>query len=325
MKANLVFMFSGQGAQNFHMGEELYRTNPVFRSEMQALDCVVIDTLGMSVIDTIYGTTKKFARPFDQILLTHPALFMVQYSLARSLMEEGLEPDYLLGASLGEWVSIAVAGILGPEQALDIVIKQAVLFDNKCAPGGMLAVLSNRNMFDNNRGLYFGCEFAASNFAKHFCVAGDTASIAGAARNMRKQRIPSEKLPLNQPFHCSLVEPLYSDFLSIFDNVAFAASDVTLLSSASAGPVHRVTKQHIWDVMRKPIDFHRTVQNLSVDPTLSYIDLGPSGTLANFVKYGLQPESYQAIYRVMTPAGHDAANYMQLINELKQTVYLRRA
>lgn len=318
-------MFSGQGSQYFRMGEELYRLNPTFRREMQALDQLVIDALGVSVIDAIYGATRRFERPFDQILLTHPALFMVQYSLAKSLMQEGVQPDYVLGASLGEWIALAVAGMLSPEQALDLVVKKAILFNQNCPSGGMLAVLSNRNLFDNGQHLFSGCEFAASNFSDHFCVSGDNTSIDCAERSLRNYQISCEKLPLNQPFHSSLVDPLYKDFLQLFNGVAFSTGDVALVSSASTRITDRVTREHFWDVIRKPINFYRTVQNLSSDSKLIYVDHGPSGTLANFVKYGLSSQRYQRIFRIITPAGRDAVNYMQFLNEMKQTVYLRRA
>ena len=325
MNKKLVFMFSGQGSQWFRMGEELYRCHSVFRRQMQALDRVVVDKLGASVIETIYGATGKFERPFDQIRLTHPALFMVQYSLAKCLMEEDVRPSYVLGASLGEWVAIAVAGMLPVELALELVIKKAVLFEQQCPRGGMLAVLSSPDIFHRHRDWFSGCEFAGSSYPHHFCVSGDTASIDGAERSMRLHEISCTKLPLNQPFHSSLVEPLHDGFLRLLDDVAFSAGAAALVSSASACVMNRVSKQHFWDVIRKPIDFYRTVRNLSADSKLIYVDLGPSGTLANFVKYGLPAERYGALFRIMTPAGRDLVNYARVNNALKETVFLQRA
>ena len=62
---------------------------------------------------------------FDNLLHTHPALFMVQYSLAQTLLRRGMKPDVVLGYSLGEWVALAVSGALPP--ALTAATQELIL------------------------------------------------------------------------------------------------------------------------------------------------------------------------------------------------------
>ena len=91
MSARTVFMFSGQGSQYFQMGKPLFEGNAVFRHWMIRLDGLAREISGKSVIDAIYSSGK--AEVFDRTLLTHPAIFMIEYSLARCLMHEGVKPD----------------------------------------------------------------------------------------------------------------------------------------------------------------------------------------------------------------------------------------
>lgn len=37
---------------------------------------------------------------------------MVEYALAQVLLESGVEPDYVLGTSMGEFCSAAIAGVM---------------------------------------------------------------------------------------------------------------------------------------------------------------------------------------------------------------------
>ncbi len=116
MQRKTVFLMSGQGSQYYHMGIDLHAAEPVFRRSMEALDAVVGEAAGFSLLAVLYGGNVKRTTPFDRTLHTHPALFMLQYSLAQTLLARGIEPDYLLGTSLGEYVAAALAGVGSPEQ-----------------------------------------------------------------------------------------------------------------------------------------------------------------------------------------------------------------
>src|ERR1700733_6256349 len=78
-----VFMFSGQGSQYFQMGRVLFEKNDTFRHWMVQLDDVARKLLGRSVIDALYSSFHGKGDPFDRTLLTHPAIFMVEYTLVR--------------------------------------------------------------------------------------------------------------------------------------------------------------------------------------------------------------------------------------------------
>src|SRR5262245_62561009 len=139
-----VFMCSGQGSQYFQMGRALYDGDDTFREWMIELDDIARGESGKSVIETLYSDAHCKGDPFDRTLLTHPAIFMVEYSLAQSLMRAGVRPDIVLGVSLGSFAAAAVAGFIDVEDALTAVARQAIALEEWCEPGGMIAVLADR-------------------------------------------------------------------------------------------------------------------------------------------------------------------------------------
>lgn len=100
-------MYSGQGSQYYQMGKDLFDTEPIFRNEMQRLDALVRERLGVSVVDIIYDNNKRISDLFDRTLYTSPAIFMVEYAMTQTLVQKGVKPDYLLGTSLGEYIMLA--------------------------------------------------------------------------------------------------------------------------------------------------------------------------------------------------------------------------
>jgi acyl transferase domain-containing protein len=118
-----VFMFPGQGSQFFRMGVPLFEGHRVFREWMTRLDDLAHALSGQRVVEAMHGSPMSAV--FDRTLLTHPAIFMVEYSLAQCLRHEGVEPDATLGASLGSFAAAAVSGHLDVEDALAAVVEQA--------------------------------------------------------------------------------------------------------------------------------------------------------------------------------------------------------
>ena len=100
-KPKTVFMFSGQGSQYFQMGQQLFGEKAIFRNSMQEMDQLVRQSAGYSVLDSLYQPGRSKGDPFDQIHLSYPAIFMVEYALAKVLIEAGLQPELTMGAIMG--------------------------------------------------------------------------------------------------------------------------------------------------------------------------------------------------------------------------------
>jgi len=172
MKKPIIFMFSGQGSQYYRMGEELFNSNPIFRRWIIKLDSIGAEMIGQSVLKELYGNKRK-SDVFNRTLLTHPAIFMIECALTRTLQEIGIEPDCVIGTSLGEFVSAAVAGVMDVEEILECVITQAQMLERYCQRGGMLAVIHDVNLYGETQEIYENSELAAVNYCSHFVVSGD--------------------------------------------------------------------------------------------------------------------------------------------------------
>lgn len=135
MNKPIVFMFPGQGSQYYQMGRELYENNPYFHQCMSQCALIIQRKLGVSLIDVLYGEENKTA-VFDRLLYSNPALLAIEYSIARTLINEGIQPDYLLGYSLGEFAASVMSGALTIEEGLSLVIDYAQLLEKKAPDRG---------------------------------------------------------------------------------------------------------------------------------------------------------------------------------------------
>lgn len=79
MNEPLVFMFSGQGSQYYHMGKELFKENIVFRQSMHEMDAMAARRIGTSIVEEIYHPAKRVSDPFDSILF--PTLQSLWWSI----------------------------------------------------------------------------------------------------------------------------------------------------------------------------------------------------------------------------------------------------
>ena len=178
---------------------------------MVRLDDIAQQSSGRSVIEALYSAAHGKGDSFDRTLLTHPAIFMVEYSLAQTLIQGGHMPDMVLGVSLGSFAAAAVAGIIGVEDALTAVMRQARAFEECCQPGGMTAVLADPALFAE--GFLSRCsELAAVNFSSHFVVSARRPNSGRSRLSLRKRDVCYQRLPVSFPFHSQWIEEAKATF-----------------------------------------------------------------------------------------------------------------
>jgi acyl transferase domain-containing protein len=310
----IVWMFSGQGAQYFQMGRALYHTNQAFRFWMDRLDQVAANYAGQSIVEMLYDEKRTKSQPFEQTLYTHPALFMVQYSLAKTLLAEDFPPpDYLFGASLGEFVAAALADVADVETMLFDIIKQARLFDSHCSGGAMLAVIDDVDIFQTNPVFSGDCELAGVNFDRCFVVSGLRSQILTIAGQLKQQDIIHQLLPVSVAFHSSLVEAVRETFSKMFAGSVYRSARIPVVSCAVSTDGNeegeRFSSAYWWRVIRQPIQFRQALAGFHCNhPQAVYLDLGPSGNMATFTKYNLPESVHKRIMPIMTPFGNDHEN-----------------
>ena len=302
-----VFMFSGQGSQYFHMGRALYDDNDTFHGWMDRLDEIARPSLGGSLIAALYSDARSKGESFDRTVLTHPAIFMVEYSLAQALMQSGVRPDMVLGVSMGSFAAAAVGGFIDVEDALNAVLRQAMALEEYGEPGGMTAVLADPALFAKEF-LRGRSELAAVNFASHFVVTARQTELAEIKADLRKHDVNHQQLPVLFPFHSQWIDDAKAPFGSFMQSVRCRPGRLPLACCDQAVVLSDLGDDYFWDVVRHPIRFRETVARLEEQGPRRYVDVGPAGTLATFLKYGLPPTSTSTVQAILTPFGTDRKN-----------------
>lgn len=302
----VVFLLSGQGSHYRGMGRALFEEDPVFRRWMFWADHLGQREAGFSVVDELYADPPR-AAPFDRLTRTHPALYAVELALCHAVRSWGVHPDRILGASLGEYTAMAFAGAVGPDLMFRLLQAQAAGFEAHAPRGGMTAVLADALLPQEEPALFAGLEVAAVNFDRHFVVSGPTDRLAALEDALSRRDILFQRLEVSFGFHASFIDPAKAAFDRLAGGVTIGEARVPLISCVDGRERRAVPRNHLWNIVRQPILFADTVRKLEREGPQFYVDVGPSGTLANFVRYLLGPEADGRVVSLMTPGQASAA------------------
>jgi acyl transferase domain-containing protein len=302
-----VFMFSGQGSQYFHMGRELFEHNETFAASMVRMDARVRELCGHSVIQAVYDQRRNRGESFESLRLTSPAIFMVEVALAHALIHAGVRPQLVLGASLGSYAAAVTAGALDADVALEAVVNQATAFEASAVPGGMIAVFADPDLY-REAALCDNCEIAAVNFSGHFVIAAPADRLESLERFLQTRGVLAVRLPVRFAFHSRWIDAARPHLLDCLRPVEFAALRMPMICCAIGTAVTEISSEYFWRVARQPVQFHETIKQLESRGCYRYVDVGPAGSLAGFVKYGLSPASASVVQSVLTPFGRDLEN-----------------
>ena len=132
----VIFMFTGQGAQHLQMAGELYRTEPVFRDELDRCAEILRPLLKADLREILYpdaNEAKAMERLLTETRIAQPALFSIEYALATLWMSWGVKPAALIGHSIGEYVAACISGVFSLEDALALVARRGALMQGDAA------------------------------------------------------------------------------------------------------------------------------------------------------------------------------------------------
>lgn len=306
----LIFMFAGQGSHYYQMGRELFERQPRFQRHMADLNAMARDICDVDVVAEIYDDARKKHHWFDRILVTHPAIYVVEYALAQTLIEYGVTPDGVLGVSMGNFAAATVAGSITAEQALTAIARQARTFEHDARPGAMLALLSDARIHREHALLQEHSDIAAINTPASLVLALPEESRATVEDFLRAQKVNFQRMAVSRPFHSRWIDDAKpaSPWLE-----GMAAPQLPWYCSTCAGRIDAPAADYLWQVVRQPIQLVETVHGMEASGAFDYLDLSPSGTLAVVLKYLLAPQSRSSYAHVMSAFGSDLDRFNRIV------------
>jgi acyl transferase domain-containing protein len=295
----VVFMFPGQGTQYVNMALELYGAEPLFLEQVDLCAELLKARLGLDLRDVLYpkeeAGAEETAAQLDQTALAQPALFVVEYALARLWTEWVGEPQAMIGHSIGEYVAACLAGVFSLEAALTLVAGRGRLMQNMPS-GAMLAVaLSEAELeplLDERLSL------AAVNGHARSVVAGTNEAVEELQGRLAARGINSRPLRTSHAFHSGMMEPVLEPFTELVAHTALRPPTIPYISNVTGTWITaaEATDPGYWaQHLRRTVRFADGLSIFLKEKGWALLEVGPGQTLSAMVNQHPDKEAGQVV------------------------------
>ena len=282
----VAFMFPGQGAQYVDMGRSLYDNEPLFRREVDEACDLLAPLVGRDLRQIIYPASDRAPAAADELkqtCFTQPALFVVEYALARLWMSWGVHPAALIGHSIGEFVAATIAGTFDRDAALKLVAGRAALM-HALPSGSMLAVRAQPACLADL--LTDGVSIAAYNTPGLFVASGAHDAIQRFERELSEHSIACRRLETSHAFHSPAMDAIVEPFRQIVRAAGPKTPRQLWISSLTGAMIaseDAVDPAYWARQVREPVRFSEGVQHLH-ESALALLEVGPGRALETFAR-----------------------------------------
>ncbi|GAA0856499.1 non-ribosomal peptide synthetase/type I polyketide synthase [Aliiglaciecola litoralis] len=283
-----VFMFPGQGSQYINMGRDLYDNQPIFKQQVDLCAELLLPHLQFDIRHILYPQDaqqkSEGAEKLTQTACTQPALFVIEYGLAKLWQANGLEPSIVVGHSIGEYAAACIAGVFSLEDALMLVARRGALMQALPA-GDMLSVQSSVD--DVEPFLDDSLSIAALNSPALCVVSGPTNRVAELVDILAAENIACKRLNTSHAFHSGMMEPILAPFLETLDCCTLHAPSIPIVSTVTGDLIdsQRIRTPQYWlDNIRQSVNFASAANTLMQQNNYTYLECGPGNTLSSLLR-----------------------------------------
>ncbi|MBA4143016.1 MAG: SDR family NAD(P)-dependent oxidoreductase [Nitrosospira sp.] len=318
-KRAVAFLFPGQGAQYVNMARDLYHDEPVFRREVDRCVDLLKPYLDFDLLALLYPGSDKadeaeLSARVAQTEVTQPALFIVEYALARLWMSWGIIPTAMIGHSVGEYVAACLAEVFSLEDALRLVTMRARLLQ-RMETGAMLSVMLPEAEITPY--LNVNCDLAAVNGPELCVLSGSSEAIETVETDLRNKGIVTRRLHVSHAFHSAMVEPMLPVFVEMVAKTELRHPKIPFLSNVSGDWItaQETTDPNYWGRhMRQTVRFGDGLRELLSNPARILLEVGPGETLTTIAKRHRETKPEHLVLSSLPhpPQAHLSSNHFYL-------------
>ncbi|MEA5529167.1 type I polyketide synthase [Dolichospermum sp. UHCC 0684] len=311
-QTKVVFLFSGQGSQYSGMGQTLYNQEPVFKNTLELCDNILQPILGKSLLDLIFQLQNS--EQLEQTQITQPALFSLEYALAKLWQSWGIQPAALLGHSIGEYVAACLAGVFSLEDALQLVVQRGRLMGELPHNGAMAAIYADYQTVADHLTPYGNqVNIAADNGAINV-ISGLSEIVEQLEKSFMEQGYKTRRLAVSHAFHSPLMEPILDDFAKMLQQVSFHEPSLNIISNVTGKPIGKeiATAGYWLRHLRNTVHFGQGFKLLIDSGYRHFLELGPKPVLLGMARLNSQSKEILWLPSIVPGQDEQAQMYRSL-------------
>ena len=279
----VIFLCPGQGSQYVSMARGLYQSEPEFKSTIDFCSDYLHPLIGVNLRAILFPSDKESSTAtelLNQTRLTQPALFVIEYALARLWISWGVEPAAMIGHSVGELAAACIAGVFTLEAGLQIIAERGRLIQSM-PTGSMTAVpIPESQVLPLLNGKL---SLASVNCEDQCVVSGPDYAIGELEESLAASGTACHRLRVSHAFHSSMMDPILREFADFIRKFELAPPRIRYISSATGGWITdaEATDPNYWaGQLRQTVRFADGIGNALKTPDAILLEVGPGNTLS---------------------------------------------
>jgi amino acid adenylation domain-containing protein len=315
---HLVFMFPGQGAQYVNMGKGLYDSEPLFKRTVDECSEILKPHLDLDIRELLFpeNINEESAKKLEQTVYTQPALFVIEYALAKLFISYGIKPNSMIGHSVGDYVAACLADVFTLEDALFILSRRAKLMQQQKS-GSMLSVRSSEE--EIKKILENDIAIAAINSPNLIVLSGETERIKLFSEKLNEMKIENRILFTSHAYHSQMMEPAIEPFVKEFQNINLNKPSAPFISSLTGTWItdEQATDPNFWaSQLRNTVRFSDGIKELQKTNNLILIEIGPGRALTTMASQHKKESGKQIVITTLTQPNEDADDLTNFLNAI---------
>jgi acyl transferase domain-containing protein/aryl carrier-like protein len=302
----IAFLFSGLGEEYPGMARGLYQSERVFRQHLDACAEILGRCKGLDLMAALHpeedaAVASGGERPevdlrrllgrggapaadastarLRQTAVAQPAVFAVEYALARLWMSWGIRPQSMIGYSLGEYVAACLAGVMSLEDALVLVAERARMIQ-ELPSGAMVAVpLSEAEILPL---LSERVSISAVNGPADCIVSGWPDAVAALEERLASLGVVSRRLETTHAFHSVMMDPIVAAFVERVRQTELREPRIPYVSDVTGAWIRaeEATDPAYWGRhLRQTVRFADGLGEILAEPDRVLLEVGPGQSL----------------------------------------------
>jgi acyl transferase domain-containing protein/acyl carrier protein len=275
----IAFVFPGQGSQWIGMGQQLLAKESAFRDAILECEKAIGLYTDWKLTEQLENTSSS---RLDEIDVIQPTLFAIQVAVAALWRSWGIEPDAVIGHSMGEIAAAHIAGALDLENAARIICTRSRLLRRVSGKGVMAVVGLSLDEAQQAVANYVDqLSVAVSNSPRSTVLSGDPGAMEELFEELRLKNIFYRLVKVDVASHSPQMDPLLSDLISELHGLQSNAATIPFYSTV-IGNINAASSfdESYWaDNLRRPVLFSKMIEKLAQDNHTIFIEISPHAIL----------------------------------------------